>query len=465
MAVITEESESNPMNPSTSKTPNPPSSPPKPSSSAPNPFTFWFYFTLTVSLITLLFVFLSSLSPQDPKSWFLSLPTNLRDHYSKGRSIKIQIFSNQPTIEVFSIQDGPILNSDNVLILHGLGCSSYNFRKLLKSLANKGLHTVAIDLPGSGFSDKSITLVEEIEGLRTIWDVYNDIKDKGLFWGFDQLVEQGYVNYDDPKENNRVYTRESLNAIELDSEQMGRVLGQVIDSLKLAPVDLVLHDSSLVLSANWISENPGLVRSVTLIDTSSNTESALPLWLLQVPVVREAVLGLTSVFGKVIESCCSKSVNGLDLEANRILLKGKEGRKAIVGMGKRLNCSFDLMEWSGSEGVKDLPIQVIWSSSSTDKWVQEGKRVATAFPHASILTHSGGRWPQDDNAHELAKSIYGFLSSLPKPIKESEEILVEQRVKKINDEAIDNQHHIHDDHDHGHGGFMDAYGLGHGWGS
>lgn len=343
---------------------------------------------------------------------------------------------------------------------------------MLKSLAIKGLHTVAVDLPGSGFSDKSITVVEETVGIRTIWDIYNDIREKGLFWGFDQLVEQGYVNYDDPRVN-RVYTRESLNSIELNSEQMGRVLGQVIDSLKLAPVDLVLHDSALVLSANWILENPGLVRSLTLMDTSSNAESALPLWVLEVPVVREVALGLTSVFGNVIKSCCSKSINRLDMEANRILLKGRQGRKAIVGMGKRLNCSFDLVEWSLSEGVKDLPVQVIWSSSSSNKWIQEGKRVKTAFPLASFLYHLGGRWPQDDNADELAESIHGFLSSLPKPEQEeSEEILVDQRVEKIRDEGNGNDnhnHHVHDDHDHGHGlghgGYIDAYGLGHGWGS
>ncbi|KAI3502943.1 hypothetical protein L1887_31354 [Cichorium endivia] len=32
-------------------------------------------------------------------------------------------------------------------------------------------------------------------GFRRILEMYIEIKEKGVFWGFDQLVEKGYVNY------------------------------------------------------------------------------------------------------------------------------------------------------------------------------------------------------------------------------------------------------------------------------
>uniref|UniRef100_A0A5B7C270 AB hydrolase-1 domain-containing protein n=1 Tax=Davidia involucrata TaxID=16924 RepID=A0A5B7C270_DAVIN len=482
MAIITEEPEpSHPPKP-LSPTPTPtsihkPTSPSTQPTTTPNPFTFWFYFTLSVSLITLLFVFFSSLTPQDPKTWFLSLPTNLRQHYAKGRTIKVQTTPNHPPIEVFAFQDGPI-KSDNVLIVHGLGCTSYTFRQIVKSLGLKGVHAVAIDLPGSGFSDKSMVVMEESWGLGRVWDFFSDIREKGLFWGFDQLIENGYVNYEE--DEIQVSRRESVKAIELGPEEMSRVLGQVIDSMGLAPVDLVLHDSALGLAANWVSENSGSVRSVTLLDTTSSV-TALPLWVLEMPVIREFVLAFGFVFKKVLELCCSKSVGGLDAEAHRILLKGRDGRQAVVGMGKKLNYSLDLAEWGGLDGVKGLPMQVIWSTGWSKEWSEEGSRVANALPQATFVTHSGGRWPQEDTADELAESIYQFVSSLPKSVRQAEEEHIPEHIQKMFDEAEGSDHHhhhhhhdVHGGHDHndghGHGhvhgtGYMDAYGLGHGWGS
>ncbi|KAK0583979.1 hypothetical protein LWI29_005910 [Acer saccharum] len=37
--------------------------------------------------------------------------------------------------------------------------------------------------------------------------------------------------------------------------------------MNLVPVHLVLHDSALLMSANWVVENSGLVKSITLLDT------------------------------------------------------------------------------------------------------------------------------------------------------------------------------------------------------
>ncbi|KAL8527992.1 hypothetical protein ACS0TY_005707 [Phlomoides rotata] len=481
MAIITEEPESprprlrksKPNSKSNSKPTSPPPQPPPSatptkSAAAPsaNPFPFWFYFTIVVSLITLSCVLLSSLSPQDPRTWFLNLPPILRNHYSNGRTIKVQTAPNHPQVEVFSIQQGPINSDSRVLIVHGIGCSSFAFQDVVKFLARRNVHTVAIDLPGSGFSDKSIAVVEESEGggglFGGLWDVYEEIKEKGLFWGFDQLVEQGFVDFEENKV--RVSKKERIKAIELGSEEMGRVLSQVVDTMELAPIDLVLHDSALGLSANWISENRKLIRSVVILDGSPRG-TALPVWVLGVPVVREVVLGFRFVFERVLASCCTAS----EAEAHRILLKGRDGVSAVVGMGKKLNYSFDLSEWSKLDGVKGLPIQVIWS----DEWTSEGREVADALPQAKFVTHSGGRWTQEHNAEEVGESIYEFIASLPKPIRKVVQETIPNHSREVLTGATssDQQHHHHggDDHHHGHGhdhgppGYMDAYGMGHGW--
>ncbi|KAB1227148.1 Protein AUXIN RESPONSE 4 [Morella rubra] len=482
MAIITEEQDQ-PQRPnqSHSETRPPkvqkPISPPSSKSSTPNPFTFWFYFTLLVSLTTLFLISLSYLAPrQDPKSWFLSLPHNLRQHFSEGRIVKVQTSPNQAPIEVFTTEHGPV-GAENVLLVHGLGLSSYSFRKVLSMLASKGIHVVAVDLPGNGFSEKSV--VEVVEGGNGVFgrllDVYDEIQEKGLFWAFDRMIETGQIPYEEI--GNRVSKRKVVRPIELSPGDIARVLGQVVETMGLAPVHLVLHDSGLGYSANWVSENPALLRSVTLVDTDSKAIGALPLWVLEVPVIREVVLGFSFAYAQLINICCSRGIAVLDAEAHRVLLRGRNGRQAVVGMGTKLNKSFDLAEWGGSDGLKDIPMQVLWSGGWSKEWSEEGRRVADALPLAVFVTHSGGRWPQEDAADKLAESIVQFVSSLPKSIRIVEEEQIPEHIQKMFDEAKSTDHHHH--HHHGHGGqehhdshahvhgadagYMEAYGLGNGW--
>ncbi|XP_021852187.2 protein AUXIN RESPONSE 4 [Spinacia oleracea] len=483
MAIITEHEDNQmnqPSSPSKSKPkpkpkskpkskPKPQSTPqPKPRTQTQNPFIFWFYFTVTISLITFLFVSLSSFTSPDPKAWFLKLPTILRDHYSKGRPIKVQINPNEPPIEVFAYSQGP-RTSENVLIIHGLGCSSFTFRRVVDDLGSKGFFGVAIDLPGSGFSDKTVEREKEIVGgdsvLERFIEVYEEIKEKGLFWGFDNLIEKGQLPYQEVKV--RVSKKKVVEPLDLGAQELGRVLGQVIDSMGLAPLHLVLHDSALVMGANWVAENAGLLRSLTLIDTMPRG-MALPLWALQVPVIREVVLRVDYVFGRLMGSCCSKNFQGSSVEAHRVLLMGRDGRETIVGVGRNLNQSFDLAEWVSRDGVKGLPMQVLWSGSWSQEWNEEGKRVAEVVSQAKFIKHSGGRWPQDDTSSELAKNIISLLNSLPPTRRKVDDEPLPEHIQKMLDEAKSggNDHH-HEGHTHGHGAdadYMDAYGLGHGHG-
>lgn len=377
-------------------------------------------------------------------------------------------------MEVFVTENGPF-GSENIVLIHGLGLSSYAFRSMIRSLGSKGAHAVSIDLPGNGFSDKSVMVTGEESPsglLGKFKEVNNLIQEKGFFWAFDQMIETGQIPYEEIMQA-RALNRKSIQAIELGSEEVGRVLGQVIETMGLAPVHLILHDSALGMAANWISENSRSIRSVTLIDTG--VTAALPLWVLEIPVISEAVLSLSFAYRKLISWCCSKSIPFSDMEAHRILLKGRNGRKAVVGMGKKLNYSFDVAEWGGSDGIENMPMQVIWSSDWSKEWSEEGQRVAEALPQAKFATHSGGRWPQDDGANQLAEDIAQFVTSLPKSVRKVEEEPIPDHIQKMLDEAKSGDHHhqhhhVHGSHDHhvGHdhvhaAGYMDAYGLGHGW--
>ncbi|KAK0599433.1 hypothetical protein LWI29_005240 [Acer saccharum] len=468
MAIITEEPEQEPQQPIQKPKANPTNTT-KPQNNT-NPFTFWFYFTLSVSLVTLIFISLSSLSSsQDPKQWFLSLPSSLRRHYSSGRIIKVQMSPNRSPIELFTFQNG-VKSTENVLIVHGLGVSSFSFRGMVESLGSRGVRVIAVDLPGSGFSDRStMEVAERSDGsLQRLRDVYGLIQEKGIFWAFDQIVETGQIPYEEIMKS-RVLERKSVKSIELGSEELGRVLGQVIQTMNLAPVHLVLHDSALLMSANWVSENSGLVKSITLVDTG--LKPALPSLVLGLPLIREFLLGSSLAYERLIRSCCVKKIGGFDFPASRVLLKGRDGSRSIAEMGRRLNYSFNIGEWGGSDAIKGLPIQVLWSK----EWSEEGRQAAEALSQAKFVEHSGGRWPQEDTADELAENIAEFVSSLPKSVRQTEEEHIPEHIQMMFDkEQAGDHHHDHHnhhshgghDHHHGHGNadYMDAYGLGNAWG-
>ncbi|KAF5739858.1 putative Alpha/beta-Hydrolases superfamily protein [Tripterygium wilfordii] len=257
MAIITEEEQE----PQAINPPHKSTSPPKPKSDErPNVFAFWFYFTAIVSVITFFTVFFASLLSSDPRSWFRSLPASLRQHYSGGRTIKVQTAPGRSPIEVFTFESG-LFGSDaeNVLIIHGFGISSYSFGGIVQSLDSNGVRGIAIDLPGNGFSDKSTVEIEEGAAsgvLGRFRDVLGIIREKGFFWAFDQMIETGQIPFEEVV--TRLSRREVVRPIELGSEEIGRVLGEVIKTMGLAPLHLVLHDSSLAMVADWVGRKNGV---------------------------------------------------------------------------------------------------------------------------------------------------------------------------------------------------------------
>ncbi|EPS62919.1 hypothetical protein M569_11871 [Genlisea aurea] len=370
-------------------------------------FHFRFLIPIIVSLVALpaLLLLLLLPPPQDPETWFLKLPALLRAHYSDGRTIKLRPSPDHPEIGVFSIRRGPPAadSPHRVLIVHGAGCSSFSFRRVVDSLAEANVHAAAIDLPGSGFSDRSVAVTQNRDGgknpLRGMWSVVEDIREKGLFWGFDQLIQQGYVNLPEK-------TTVINNPIEFNA---GRLLEQVIHSMPLPPpIDLVLHDTAFPLLSDWISQNPTTIRSLVLLDSSPNG-TALPLWAFQTPLVKEMVMGMGCVFRRAVAGCCvARWESGEEAEAHRVLLKGWDGGRS--GMGASSSRSLDLGEWGGRN--EQLPVKVIWSEG----WSSEGREVAAALPRATLSLHSGGRWVQGrDAAVEVAQRIREFITSLPPP--------------------------------------------------
>ncbi|KAI3873434.1 hypothetical protein MKW98_008086 [Papaver atlanticum] len=378
---------------SSSPTPNPASSTHDLGSSpTANASKFWAYFTFGISLCTLLMLTLSASTPQDDESWFLSLPADLKHHYSKGRMIKVlKSPYNAFPFQVFAIESDSPRNEgeETVLLIHGFGCNSYSFRSVIKSIGLNGIHAVGLDFPGSGFSDKS-EFVVKYERLGRIFgwfsDIYSDLRKKG--WTLTKI----------------------LKPMDLDSEDVGTIIGQVIYSLDLSsPVHIVLHDFALVMCASWTSWNLEVVRSITLID-STPASTAFPLRMLEMPVVRDVVLGFSFAYQGLLRNCCSRSVNRTVAEAHRVLLT--DGLDGSIG-------GFDLGDWADFMEEDSVPIQVLWSRNWSEEWTIEGSWVAR------------GRWPREDAADEIAETITNFVASLPKYVKIVMEEPLPDHIRKV----------------------------------
>uniref|UniRef100_A0A0D6R2A2 AB hydrolase-1 domain-containing protein n=1 Tax=Araucaria cunninghamii TaxID=56994 RepID=A0A0D6R2A2_ARACU len=435
--------------------------------STPNVFLFWAFFVSMVSLVTLAFVIISSVvSPGDEKSEFLSMPPDLRSHYNKGKMIKVQIGEERNSIQMFVREEGRRGNAETVVLLHGFGGSSFSFRHVISMLASRGIRAVALDLPGAGFSDKTNLQIDRgwPGFLGRIRNVYLEIKEKGLFWGFDQLIETGgmpHVSYE-PK------VRKSYQVLQCGAQELGQGLGQVIESLSLGPVHLVVHDTGFETGAIWAVSNPSLVRSVTLLDATSHRPS-VPLWVLRMPVVRELMTHFDFLQLAMFKMCCSRSIDRSAAEGHGFLLRTKNGAKAAVEIGSRANSSFDFEGWANADQMKHVPMQILWANGWSKDWQREGHLLAQRLSRAELVFHGGGRWPQEDIAEEITEAIAKFVSSLPPTAKTVVEEPLPEHIQRMFDEGHGHHHdhhdHVHHHGDHGHshgGGYMDGYGLGHG---
>ncbi|KAJ1696679.1 hypothetical protein LUZ63_005191 [Rhynchospora breviuscula] len=403
---------------------------------------FWTYLTISVGLISLLLA--PFFSPRDQHSWFLSLPPDLRLHFSQGKLIKIHP-SYQIPFRVFAIESSPAEFSETVLLVPGLACNSFSFRHVMSALRFHGFRAVAIDMPGSGFSERP-----RVPG--SFEDVFAQIKENGIFWAFDQLVETGQAPYED--------MRARKNFSPYGPAEIGFVIKKVIREMKLGPVHLVIHDAMLGSGANFVASYPSLVRSVTLLDSSAGLP-AFPYWAVGVPVVGRLILKSPSVFTKLMRLCCSRSIDMPAVESQRLLLLGKDGRKGVVDMAKALNYSFDLRQWKELDGLKEMPVQLLWSNNWSDRWIEEGRQTASALPEGKFTYHSGGRWPQEDNAKEITERIVEFVTSLPKTIR----MIINEPSEELEEKVLEVNTGSSHQHEHGHqfGPSLGMYGLGQGF--
>ncbi|KAL6842919.1 hypothetical protein ACP4OV_027232 [Aristida adscensionis] len=394
-------------------TPQPPPPPPprqRPLSLA-SALPFWFYLAAAVSLLALLLPHLLPSSSHAPLP-----PPLLRRHLAAGRVLKLD-----PAPGLFAVSSHPASaaaggSPHRVLILPGLAAGSFSFRRVLSSLASRGVLAAALDLPGQGLSPTppaATAAPARSSALR-------EIMDRGVFHAFEHLVQTGEVPYQEAPAAGAPAPASSPYA----PAEAAAAVARAVEALGAAPVHLVLHDSALAAGAAFVAANPGWVRSVTLVDAAAALP-AFPAAVFDVPVLGRLVLRVPALFRGLVRLCCVRGMGAEEAEAHRAAMRGEGKAQGVVEAWKAMNHSFELGEWRrSSEEVRRLPVMVLWSGTWSDKWIDEGKKVVAALPDAKFVYHSGGRWPQEDTYEEISELIAEFVAStqaLPK--KQSEEKL------------------------------------------
>lgn len=427
---------------------------------------FWAYFVVFVSLLTLVFVLLSTVSPVDEQAEFFAMPPDVRHHSTLGKMLKIELGEARRPIRIFVREEGPV-SGETVVLVHGLGASSYLYRHVIPRLASQGLHVIAIDFPGAGLSEKP---VEGRWGLLAKFrEIYEEISEKGIFWRFEQLFETGAL----PDYTHTGKGTENMG-LDYNADVLADSLDQVVNLLVPTPVHIVLHDTGVEAGSAWMIRNPSRVRSVTLIDTLPGGPS-FPVRVLDVPGFGFIITWSSFLHQMLLRVCCVAGITQADAESYAFLLRSNQGSKATLEMWNRMNLSFDVA--ASMEGLEQLPVQVLWSSSSGKYWQEMGEVLASRLSGAVYLSHSGGRWPQEDVALEISEGIHQFISSLPQT--EQLVLLTPQLTPRVDDSNYDypghavnhghghyhgHEHHNHDDghghhsHDHGQGYHMHDHG-------
>lgn len=260
-----------------------------------NPFFFWLWFMSVISAVMVVFVLGTSVVNRGESIEALAMPAGVREHFEAGKMVKVEVGRDRRPVKVFVRASGEgRVGDETVLLLHGLGASSFLYRKVITLLAAREVCAVAVDLPGAGLAEKFYVGGEA-------GDEEDNNQERGFFRvRFDALKEmlvEGFFRRkaDESSEHEflaklRSSTKQTKGkkVLALGSDELGDAVDQVVASLELAPVHLVLHDTGVEVGLAWALQNPTKVASVTLVDSVPRLPS-LPFWLFRMPLLGSVI--------------------------------------------------------------------------------------------------------------------------------------------------------------------------------
>jgi pimeloyl-ACP methyl ester carboxylesterase len=260
-------------------------------------------------------------------------------------------------------------NKGQVLLVHGLGGSTYSWEETATRLQREGYDVIAVDLPGFGYSDRALSFVHTQE------------KRAQLLWLFlDQLEETV-----DPSWKNKQWI--------LAGHSMG---GGTVAAMT---VEQQARTKAMVLVAG------------ALFDSGSGV---LPKLLYYPPAAKWMELFLDR-FGSTEERIRNtlESANGGPLKEGQY-----EGYRAPLMIRNTAATWVRMVRTSASledEAYEEILVPVVGIWGDRDRWVpeMETERIRIKIPHARFVVIDGaGHLPMESHPKEFQEQLLFLLSSL-----------------------------------------------------
>jgi pimeloyl-ACP methyl ester carboxylesterase len=284
-------------------------------------------------------------------------PRLVEEHEAAGKRVVVD------GIHIFVREEG---EGEPVLLLHGVPSSSFLFRKMLPELAGKGLRAVSFDFPGVGLSDKP----------------------KDIDYGWHSLAKW---------------------------------VGKVVDTLKLPPVHLVLHDIAGPIGVEWAIQNPLKVRSITITNTLMDVAHftpPFPMWMFRVPAMRHVVFSTmnTRVMLPIFRHSGVKNPDAVDEDvvASYIyLLKNNGGHHSFLEIMDGFVLTEEHRDYlrDGLLAI-DKPMQLVWGEQEIAIPKAQLHYIRQVFPLRAEHMVDARHFLQEEHPAVIASHIAVFAADI-----------------------------------------------------
>lgn len=275
----------------------------------------------------------------------------VRQHESGGKYITVE------DVKTFYLDagSGPV-----VFCVHGVPTSSFLYRRVAFALQERGLRTIAIDLPGLGLSDR-------------------------------------------PEDFQYMFSN------------LGRFCNRFLDELKFDEVHLLIHDIGTPIGLSMADQDSSRIRSITVLNSMLDVEhfeKPLPMRPFEKPVLGEAALAMLtpSTFplmmktaGVVNDDVISKE----EMAAYIHLLKREDGGKAFLKIMRSFEQTKEFTEacyraWKNPA----YPVQLIWGDKDPFlTWEEKGREFEEARPGVPVTKVESKHFLQEEAYETIAAKV------------------------------------------------------------
>lgn len=281
----------------------------------------------------------------------------IRQHESNGKYIVVD------GVKTFYLDagSGPV-----VFCIHGVPTSSFLYRKVTFALLERGLRTIAIDLPGLGLSDR-------------------------------------------PEDFNYVFSN------------FGTFCNHFLDSLKIDEVHLLSHDIGTPVGLFMAAQKSSRIKSITVLNSMLDVAHFIkPLAMrpFEMPLLGEAELAMLTptTFPLMMKGAGVVNMDVItheEMGAYMHLLKRDDAGKAFLKIMRSFEPTKEFTQACYSAWQNTAyPVQLIWGDKDPFlPWEEKGREFEEARPGVPVTKVEGKHFLQEEAYDTIAAKVKELITS------------------------------------------------------